>query len=130
MNTITARERLNALTILCALGIIAILLFPKGPGPAAPLTPDAAVTVRGVLTCLPHKNTAGPTTLECASGIRAENGDYYALDLTAVSAETMEYDYSGTVTVSGHFTPLAVLSSDHWYKYEMLGIISVEELSQ
>lgn len=128
MNMITARERLNALTILCALGIIAILIMPEGPAPQAPISPDANVTVRGTLTCLPHKDQSGPTTLECMSGIRAENGDYYALDLTAVSAETMEYDYSGTVTVSGHLTPAMALSSSQWYQYEMLGIISVETL--
>ncbi|MFZ4500442.1 MAG: hypothetical protein ACOYMZ_03005 [Minisyncoccia bacterium] len=128
MNRITARERLNALTILAALGIIAILIMPEGLAPAAPISPDAAVMVRGVLTCLPHKDQAPSTTLECAPGIRAENGDYYALDLAAVAAETMEYDYSGIVTVGGHFTPRSTLSNDYWYQYEMLGSISVENI--
>lgn len=129
MNTITARERLNALTMLAAFGIIAVLIMPRGvPAPTAPTSPDAGITVKGTLICLPHKDQSNNTATECASGILAENGDYYALDLAAVSRETMNYDYSGTVTVSGHFTPRETLSSDYRYQYEMLGSISVENI--
>ncbi len=129
MNTITARERLNALTMLAAFGIIAVLIMPRGvPAPTAPDSPDASITVKGMLTCLPHKDQSGSAIAQCAPGILAENGDYYAVDLAAVSKETMNYDYSGTVTVSGHFTPRETLLNDYRYQYEMLGSISVENI--
>lgn len=37
------------------------------------------VTVRGEVICLPHKDTSGPQTLECAIGIRDDKGVNYAL---------------------------------------------------
>lgn len=37
------------------------------------------VSLEGKLVCLPHKNTDGPQTLECASGLRTNDDKYYAL---------------------------------------------------
>ena len=37
------------------------------------------VSLVGKLVCLPHKNTDGLQTLECASGLRTNDDKYYAL---------------------------------------------------
>ena len=86
--------------------------------PAVPGT----ITVTGTFGCLPHKDTTGPQTLECATGIAADDGYTYALDLSAVT-------YPAGVErarVTGHFVPAEALSTDQWQKYEMRGIIAVE----
>lgn len=38
------------------------------------------IIVEGKLVCLPHKNTDGPQTLECASGLQTTDGKYYAVE--------------------------------------------------
>lgn len=43
------------------------------PGDAGP-----KMTLTGTLTCLPHKGD-GPHTLECAYGLKSDDGKYYAL---------------------------------------------------
>lgn len=40
---------------------------------------DARATYTGTVVCLPHKNTDGPQTLECATGLKTDEGKYYAL---------------------------------------------------
>ena len=37
------------------------------------------VTIKGTILCLPHKDTTGPQTMECAYGLKDEAGTYYAL---------------------------------------------------
>jgi membrane-bound inhibitor of C-type lysozyme len=37
------------------------------------------ITIKGELVCLPHKNTTGPQTMECAYGLKAAGGEYYGL---------------------------------------------------
>lgn len=83
-----------------------------------------AITVEGTLGCLPHKDTTGPQTLECAIGLMGDDGENYSLDLSAVTypADTTR------ARVSGHFTPAEALSSDAWQKYEMRGIIRAESV--
>jgi hypothetical protein len=40
---------------------------------------DQAVTLNGTVVCLLHKNTDGPQTLECAIGLKTDDGKYYSL---------------------------------------------------
>lgn len=37
------------------------------------------ITVSGEIVCLPHKDQSGPQTLECAYGLKADDGKYYGL---------------------------------------------------
>ncbi len=82
------------------------------------------ITVEGSFSCLPHKNTSGPQTMECAISLAADDGKNYSLDLMAVT-------YPGEATrvrITGAFTPAEALSSDVWQKYDMVGIIRVESV--
>ena len=40
---------------------------------------DQSMEFEGVIVCLPHKNTDGPHTLECATGLKTDDGTYYSL---------------------------------------------------
>lgn len=93
----------------------------------------AQTTLTGSSTCLPHKDTTGPQTLECAMGLKTADNKYYALDLTAVSqtgSGMLMLQNGSTVTVSGLLTPIEMLSTDHWQKYNVQGIMSVQKLEK
>lgn len=86
-------------------------------------------TLKGKVICLPHKDTSGPITLECAYGLDADNGGNYALDLQAVSGSQpgIEILQVGTrAAVTGTVTPVEALSNDRWQTYDMEGIMRVE----
>lgn len=82
----------------------------------------------GTQVCLPHADTDGPQTLECALGMKTDSGEFYALDF----GETLDGLPPGLqsderFSVTGLITPVEMLSSDHWQKYAIEGIISVTE---
>ncbi len=57
---------------------------PIGGHDQSPSVPPqgTAISVRGTMVCLPHKDTSGPQTMECAFGIKADDGRYYGLSDT------------------------------------------------
>lgn len=84
-------------------------------------------TLTGVQTCLPHKNTSGPQTLECAIGMKTDAGEYYALDFNLMSQTPIEIQNGERFTASGVLTPIERLSTDYWQKYNVQGIFSVTD---
>jgi hypothetical protein len=84
------------------------------------------VTLDGKTICLPHKDTSGPQTLECAFGIKTGEGDNYALDLSALSPENqLEINTGEEIQVIGIVVPIEAISSDTWQKYDVKGIMQV-----
>ncbi len=82
-------------------------------------------TVSGTYGCLPHANSTGPQTDECAFGLHADTGEWYAVNFGA-SAQAAEQFRSGAhVKVQGNIVIKEALSSDHWQKYDMKGIFTV-----
>ena len=83
-------------------------------------------TLAGAQTCLPHRDTTGPQTLECAIGFLADDGTYYALDLAQLTEEQGALLMSGVrVEATGTVTPAMLLSTDQWMRYQMEGVFSV-----
>jgi hypothetical protein len=87
-------------------------------------------TLTGEVICLPHADTSGPQTLECAIGMRTDTGENYALDLALMSQENPGLDNGDRFTANGMITPIEMLSSDHWQKYDVEGIFSVTDSVQ
>lgn len=52
---------------------------PDGKSFTKPFDVGDSVTYMGKVVCLPHKNTSGPQTLECALGLLTNDGKYHAL---------------------------------------------------
>ena len=94
-----------------------------------PLTPlDLTQTsFTGEFVCLPHKNTDGPQTMECAFGLKAENGDYFALDF-GTSTELMNQPMNKPLKVEGELVPIEVISSNLGQIYPVRGIIRVSSV--
>jgi hypothetical protein len=89
-------------------------------------------TLSGEYTCLPHKDTKGPQTLECALGIKADEGAYYALDVQGKFDTGYYIDVpSGTrIQVTGDVVPIQAISSDQWQKYDIKGIMHVTSFTK
>lgn len=84
-------------------------------------------TLTGEYVCLPHKDTSGPQTLECAFGMKTDVGEYYALDFNLMSQGPAELNVGDRFTATGNITPIEMLSTDHWDVYSIEGIFSVTD---
>lgn len=96
---------------------------------AAPIQPTGTVSydtsLEGEVVCLPHKDTSGPQTLECAIGLKTAEGTHYALDAGDVNPPP--YTTGQRIRANGLVTPVEMLSSDHWQKYAIKGIFSIKD---
>lgn len=84
-------------------------------------------TLTGMQTCLPHKDTDGPHTMECAIGMKTDAGEYYALDFAAISQIPPIIQDGDRFKANGMITPIEMLSTDQWQKYDIVGIFSVTD---
>lgn len=84
-------------------------------------------TLSGEYVCLPHRDTTGPQTDECAFGLKTEAGEYYAVDFALMSQIPPTLGIGDRFSASGTITPIEMLSSDHWQKYTITGIFSVTD---
>lgn len=96
---------------------------------ALPAPTPVTVTVRGTYICLPHKDTTGPQTLECAMGIKTDAAGNYALDFSMLPAGAYTSG-DARVSVTGELVPVEALSSDMWQKYDMEGIIRATSVTK
>lgn len=86
-------------------------------------------TLAGSYVCLPHKDTSGPQTDECAIGIHTDQGEYHALDFRALSLPALSTLMVGDkIRVEGTLVPIEQISSDQWQKYLIKGIMHVTNL--
>ena len=82
-------------------------------------------TLEGTYVCLPHRDTSGPQTLECAYGLKTLTGEYYAVDFGEDRDAVTRVVTGERVGLSGVIAPIERLSSDVWQKYDVEGILSV-----
>lgn len=81
-------------------------------------------TLRGVYECLPLKS--GGAAGACSPGIRADNGNHYALDLGTVQSDLVATRKGTRIQVVGPLVPIEQISTDIWQKYNVKGIMKVE----
>lgn len=120
-------SRNRILLLIIAIVIVGIAVW-IGKAVQAPRTDNASktnkVSLTGKLVCLPHKNSDGPQTLECAYGFRTEGGTYYALREKDQSNPVLNaVPNDETVEVSG------TLQEGTSATYKMEGTITVEKLT-
>lgn len=121
----------NLLSIIGAVIVLAAagyLLF-SGAG-TQPIAADLDatprnVTLSGTYECLPHLDTTGPQTMECAFGIRTDDGEYYAVNFGQSAGAMEQFQAGAHVTAEGFVVIKEALSTDHWQKYNMKGIFTV-----
>src|SRR4051794_38669262 len=110
--------------ILIVLAVsVGFLVYYRRPA-NTPVSPTD-ITVSGTIVRLPHKDTSGPITLECAMGLQAENKDYYALPEIPQSKFV-----SGEITTGKHISVTGILTpSTPQEKYDIVGAIQVREIN-
>lgn len=86
------------------------------------------VTLSGTYTCLPHMDTSGPQTMECAFGLKTDDGDYYAVNFGASADAATQFQSNAHIRAEGNVVIKEALSSDHWQKYNMKGIFTITNL--
>jgi hypothetical protein len=88
------------------------------------LNVQSDIVKRGKLICLPHWNTKGPTTLECAFGLLDDDGNYFVLreDLPS-GAEPIYFSVGDFMEITGTLVP----GSDKIYR--SVGTIYVTKTS-
>ncbi len=114
-----------------------ILGYISFAGPSSPTTPPSLdstpknVTLSGIYVCLPHIDTTGPQTEECAFGLKADDGAYYAVNFGASAGALEQFQSGAHITAEGFVVIKEALSSGQWAKYDMKGIFTVTKfLSQ
>ena len=109
-------------SLVCEDGTV---LKREGPNCSFPPCPASGsgefnkeVTITGLTICLPHKNSTGPQTMECALGVEGDDGNNYGLTdpgwkfligtgngvkvtITGIltKAQTDKYDSAGTIEI-------------------------------
>ncbi|MET1033077.1 MAG: hypothetical protein ABWX94_01115 [Candidatus Saccharimonadales bacterium] len=116
---------LFALLLVVVVVVVGIVSVVRAPG-SDDKTPanDQRITRVGRVVCLPHKNSDGPQTLECAMGLKAEDGKHYALkDEDSPAGESLINGvFNKHVEVSGLF------NSSNETIYDIAGTITIVKL--
>lgn len=109
-------------SLVCEDGTVLKREGPNCSFPPCPSTESGEfnkeVTVIGTTICLPHKNSSGPQTMECALGVEGDDGNNYGLidpgwkfligtgngvkvSITGIltKAQTDKYDSAGTIEI-------------------------------
>lgn len=85
----------------------------------------------GFWECLPHKNTSGPQTTECAFGIAIDQSDaHYAISMNLLESGPVNFATGTKIKVEGVLVPANQLSTDIWQKYPIDGIIEVTSIQE
>lgn len=115
-----SQSRRNAIAIMLLLAATATAMFAlfKLASTDSYEGPVSVINITGTSVCLPHKDS-GPTALECAIGIKGDDGRYYAL-----SGATPQTDFGERVSVRG-----VLASPEPNEKYSIAGTITVQSSS-
>jgi hypothetical protein len=84
-------------------------------------------TLTGTYVCLPHTNSTSTQTDECITGIKTDDGLYYALDFGPLSQTLPQLKAGDRISANGLLVPKEQLSTDYWNKYPITGIFSVTD---
>jgi heat shock protein HslJ len=80
----------------------------------------------GTYVCLPQ-NEGSPASTDCAVGLHADSGDYYAIDFGLLTEGAPALIEGDRLKAKGIITPIENLSTDYWQKYPVIGIFSVTD---
>ncbi len=116
--------------LVLAVGYLLVIQLIGGgknmPGNIDP-TPQQ-MTLVGTYLCLPHLDTSGSQTEECAFGIQADSGEFYAVNFGQSADAMQQFQANARVRAEGFFVPKEALSTDQWNKYDMRGIFTVTQI--
>lgn len=111
---------LLAIIVAAGLGLGGYMAYKKYQENNQPPKKET-ISLEGEIVCLPHKNTDGPQTLECAAGLKTDEGKHYGLSSKdSASPLTAAAGSKKRATVNGVLEP----ASDD--TYDIKGVVVVE----
>mgnify|MGYP003575577841 CR=1 FL=1 len=115
---------LAVLVVLIVLGLYISLSTDKTSAPSLPqvTTPPSSqeAVIEGEAVCLPHKITTGPQTMECAFGVKLDDGTYYGLKDSSES-----YQHVGGLTMGEKYQFKGSLKTEPSDRYQSVGTFTV-----
>ncbi|HEY1074289.1 MAG TPA: hypothetical protein VGE59_01135 [Patescibacteria group bacterium] len=96
---------------------------------SSPSTSPKISTFSGTLACLPHKDTKGPQTLECAYGLKMADA-YYAIDTTFFPVNIASIPIGEKVIITGDLTPIESMPNASLEKYDIQGTIRLSDIER
>lgn len=111
------------LLVLSSILIVSILLAYPAHAPEKTIpASETAITLEGTIVCLPHLNTDGPHTLECAYGLKTADNTYYAL------RDTIDHSVIGQLATDQKARVSGAFKNEPSEKYQDIGTITVEKV--
>ena len=107
--------------VVVVAGIISVV---RAPGKNDMPSNNSTIVKIGKVVCLPHKNSGGPQTLECAIGLHGEDQRYYALK--DEDSQPGESPLNGVTNKRVEITGTFVETKDS--NYNIVGTISLRKL--
>lgn len=122
-----------SLIVIVIISIGAFVVFskkePADTQPAPIQISEDPITERGIITCIPKLGT-GPQTMECALGLKNNEGIYYGLKYLSDHDENFSLvSPEITVEVTGVLIDEEMFGPDG-NKYDTVGTIEVEAISE
>jgi hypothetical protein len=129
MNDLTNQSfaRKNAVWLIVLAAVIVFgLLLSKGWDQVVNNEIDSTSTITGNFSCLPYKEGVAGT--DCSLGVRAQDGSYYALDISRIQDANTDLKVEDTVAVTGFVLPQSAVAGSIWEDFDVAGIIKVNTL--
>ncbi len=115
------------LTISLALLAIIVAVFVTYKYVQAPeIVQPRRMTLSGEYTCLPFKDSISAIK-ECIPALKTDNGKYYTIDPGLMSQLPPQVAMGDRIEGTGMMTPVEMLSTEHWRKYNITGLFSVTD---
>ena len=114
------------LVVLVAIVVFGFLLF-KGWDKVVNNEIDRTTTVTGSFSCLPLADGTEEVG-GCTLGVRAQDGSYYALDISRIQDANTDLKAEDTIAVTGFILPQTAVPGSLWEDYGVVGIIKVNTL--
>lgn len=84
-------------------------------------------TMEGEYVCLEANEPNVPSDGPCTGGIKTDSGEYYAVDMAAMSQANPGLQAGQRFSANGLVVPIERLSTDHWQKFGVKGIFSITD---
>lgn len=127
----TGKNALVAAGSVLVIALLGYFFFAGGSSDELPVDLDPTpqpVTLSGTMECLPHLNTDGPQTEECAFGLKTDDGVHYAVNFGESADAAALFQGGAHITAEGFVVIKEALSSDQWAKYDMKGIFTITKM--
>ena len=114
------------LVVLLAAVIFGLLLF-NGWDKIVNEKVDNMTTITGNFSCLPLK-TGTQSPEDCELGVKAQDGTFYALDISRIQDANTDLKAEDTIAVTGILLPQTQVAGSEWANYNVQGIVKVNTL--